>query len=85
MKSPPFASSPHAMDLFDWRPVDWQPALSFAFSSATKPTASRPEAAALADTHVRIPMLGRKHSLNVATGGVALYELLRKYRARTRL
>jgi tRNA G18 (ribose-2'-O)-methylase SpoU len=33
-----------------------------------------------ADTHVRIPMLGRKHSLNVATaGGVVLYELLRKF------
>ena len=37
---------------------------------------------ALADTHVRIPMLGRKHSLNVASAGaVVLYELLRKYRA----
>ena len=35
----------------------------------------------LCDTHVRIPMLGRKHSLNVATaGGVVIYELLRKYR-----
>ena len=34
------------------------------------------------DTHVRIPMLGIKHSLNVATaGGIVLYELLRKYRA----
>lgn len=34
------------------------------------------------DTHVRIPMLGSKQSLNVATaGGVVLYELLRKYRA----
>lgn len=34
----------------------------------------------LADTHVRIPMLGRKHSLNVATaGGVVIYELLRKF------
>lgn len=34
-----------------------------------------------ADTHVRIPMLGSKHSLNVATAaGVALFELLRKYR-----
>jgi tRNA G18 (ribose-2'-O)-methylase SpoU len=37
---------------------------------------------ALCDTHIRIPMLGRKHSLNVATaGGVVVYELLRKYRA----
>jgi tRNA G18 (ribose-2'-O)-methylase SpoU len=36
----------------------------------------------LCDTHVRIPMLGTKHSLNVATaGGVVIYELLRKYRA----
>ena len=35
----------------------------------------------LADTHIRIPMLGSKHSLNVATaGGVVIYELLRKYR-----
>lgn len=34
------------------------------------------------DTHVRIPMLGIKHSLNVSTaGGIVLYELLRKYRA----
>ncbi len=36
----------------------------------------------MCDTHVRIPMLGTKHSLNVATaGGVVIYELLRKYRA----
>lgn len=36
----------------------------------------------MADTHVRIPMLGQKHSLNVATaGGVVLYELLRKFAA----
>ncbi len=42
----------------------------------------RPEIAERCDTHVRIPMLGIKHSLNVATaGGVAIYELLRKYRA----
>jgi tRNA G18 (ribose-2'-O)-methylase SpoU len=40
------------------------------------------ELSALADTHVRIPMLGKKHSLNVATaGGVVLFELLRKYRS----
>ena len=41
----------------------------------------RPEVLERCDTHVRIPMLGMKHSLNVATaGGVAIYELLRKYR-----
>ena len=29
-----------------------------------------------------VPMLGAKHSLNVATaGGIVIYELLRKYRA----
>ena len=39
-------------------------------------------AVTLCDSHVRIPMLGSKHSLNVATaGGVVVYELLRKYRA----
>jgi len=41
----------------------------------------QPHLLAAADTHVRLPMLGQKHSLNVATaGGVVLYELLRKYR-----
>ena len=35
----------------------------------------------LCDSFVRIPMLGLKHSLNVATaGGIVMYELLRKYR-----
>ena len=33
------------------------------------------------DTHVRIPMLGLKHSLNVASAAaIVMYELLRKYR-----
>jgi tRNA G18 (ribose-2'-O)-methylase SpoU len=33
------------------------------------------------ETHVRIPMLGEKRSLNVATAaGVVLYELLRRWR-----
>jgi len=44
-----------------------------------------PEISALCDTCVRIPMLGTKHSLNVATaGGVVMYELLRKYRGLSR-
>ena len=35
----------------------------------------------MADAHVRIPMLGQKESLNVATaGGIVMYELLRKWR-----
>src|SRR3954453_15068137 len=34
------------------------------------------------DSHVRIPMLGLKHSLNVASAGaIVIYELLRKYRS----
>jgi tRNA G18 (ribose-2'-O)-methylase SpoU len=33
------------------------------------------------DVQVRLPMLGVKHSLNVAVaGGVVAYELMRKYR-----
>ena len=44
-----------------------------------------PNLMAMCDTYVRIPMLGLKHSLNVATaGGIVMYELLRKYRALTR-
>jgi len=43
-----------------------------------------PELLEIADTHVRIPMLGKKKSLNVATAaGVVFYELLRKYRILT--
>jgi len=71
-------TSVHAVDLFDWQP---QFPVCVLFGHETDGLTQ--ELAALADTHVRIPMLGRKHSLNVATaGGVVLYELLRKYRAR---
>ncbi len=70
-------TSMHAVDLFDWRPR-FPVCLVFGHEV----DGVRPELAARCDTHVRIPMLGRKHSLNVATaGGVAIYELLRKYRA----
>lgn len=70
--------SVHAVDLFDWQP---RFPVCVLFGHETE--GLTPELAGLADTHVRIPMLGRKHSLNVATaGGVVLYELLRKYRAR---
>ena len=69
-------TSIHAVDLFDWRP---RFPVCILFGHETD--GLTPEVAALADTHVRIPMLGLKHSLNVATaGGVVLYELLRKYR-----
>jgi tRNA G18 (ribose-2'-O)-methylase SpoU len=69
-------TSIHAVDLFDW-----QPRFPVCILFGHEVDGLRPELLALCDTHVRIPMLGRKHSLNVATaGGVVLYDLLRKYR-----
>ncbi len=66
----------HAVDLFDWRP---RFPVCVIFGHEVE--GIRPEVSARCDTHVRIPMLGLKHSLNVATaGGVVIYELLRKYR-----
>jgi 23S rRNA (guanosine2251-2'-O)-methyltransferase len=70
-------TSVHAVDLFDW-----QPRFPVCVVFGHETDGLTPAVAALADTHVHIPMLGLKHSLNVATaGGVVLYELLRKYRA----
>jgi 23S rRNA (guanosine2251-2'-O)-methyltransferase len=67
----------HAVDLFDWIP---RFPVCVIFGHEVE--GIRPELSSLADTHVRVPMLGTKHSLNVATaGGVVIYELLRKYRA----
>ena len=69
-------TSIHAVDLFDW-----QPAFPVCLLFGHEKDGLAPELAARADRHVRIPMLGMKHSLNVATaGGVVIYELLRKYR-----
>jgi tRNA G18 (ribose-2'-O)-methylase SpoU len=69
-------TSVHAVDLFDW-----QPRFPVCVLFGHETDGLTPAVAALADTHVRIPMLGTKHSLNVATaGGVVFYELLRKYR-----
>jgi 23S rRNA (guanosine2251-2'-O)-methyltransferase len=69
-------TTPHAVDLFDWRPRF--PVCLLFGHEVDGLSAGLLEAC---DTHVRIPMLGRKHSLNVATaGGVVIYELLRKYR-----
>jgi 23S rRNA (guanosine2251-2'-O)-methyltransferase len=65
-----------AVDLFDW-----QPRFPVCVLFGHEVDGLRPELVELCDTYVRIPMLGRKHSLNVATaGGVVIYELLRKYR-----
>jgi tRNA G18 (ribose-2'-O)-methylase SpoU len=69
-------TSLHSVDLFDWEP---RFPVCVVFGHEVDGVA--PELLGLCDTHVRLPMLGRKHSLNVATaGGVVAYELLRKYR-----
>jgi tRNA G18 (ribose-2'-O)-methylase SpoU len=69
-------TSMHAVDLYDWAP---RFPVCVAFGHEVE--GLQPEISALCDTYVRIPMLGVKHSLNVATaGGVVMYELLRKYR-----
>src|SRR5687767_9191456 len=70
----------HAVDIFDW-----VPRFPVCVIFGHEVDGIRPEVSALCDTHVRIPMLGVKHSLNVATaGGVVMYELLRKYREMAR-
>jgi len=69
-------TSAHSVDLFEW-----QPTFPVCIAFGNEVEGLRPELLELADTHVRIPMLGRKTSLNVATAaGIVLYELLRKYR-----
>jgi tRNA G18 (ribose-2'-O)-methylase SpoU len=69
-------TSVRAVDLYDWKP-----AFPVCLVFGHEVDGVRPELLERCDTHVRIPMLGRKHSLNVATaGGVAIFELLRKYR-----
>jgi 23S rRNA (guanosine2251-2'-O)-methyltransferase len=66
----------HAVDLFVWKPR-----FPVCVVFGHEVDGIRPELSSLCDTHIRIPMLGIKHSLNVATaGGIVLYELLRKYR-----
>lgn len=68
-------TSDRSVDLFDWTPRF--PVLLMFGHEVDGLSAPVLESA---DTHVRIPMLGQKHSLNVATaGGVVLYELLRKF------
>jgi tRNA G18 (ribose-2'-O)-methylase SpoU len=66
-----------AVDLFDWRP-----SFPVCVVFGHEVCGIAPSIMQRVGVHVRIPMLGRKQSLNVATaGGVVLYELLRKYRA----
>lgn len=69
-------TSSQAVDLFDW-----QPRFPVCVAFGHEVDGLRPELLEMADAHVRIPMLGQKKSLNVATaGGIVLYELLRKYK-----
>ena len=69
-------TAPRAVDLFEWRPR-FPVCLMFGHEV----DGLRAEVVEACDVAVRIPMLGRKHSLNVATaGGIVLYELLRQYR-----
>ncbi len=70
-------TSVRAIDLFEW-----QPPFPVCVVFGHEVDGLRAEILDTCDAHVRIPMLGSKHCLNVATaGGVVLYELLRKYRA----
>jgi len=68
-------TSVHAVDLFEWVPRF--PVLVMFGNECDGLSA---ELSNRADRYVRIPMLGRKYSLNVGVaGGVTMYELLRKY------
>ena len=66
-------TSPEAVNLFEWAPR-WP--ICLVFGHEVDGVSS--DLAAHVETVIRIPMLGEKRSLNVATAaGVVLYELLR--------
>ena len=70
-------TSPRAIDVFEWQP-QFPVCVLFGHEVDGLPR----HLLEAADTHIRIPMLGHKHSLNVASAGaVVMYELLRKFRA----
>ena len=70
-------TSTDSVDLFEW-----QPKFPVCVAFGNEVDGLNPGLLDLAETHVRIPMLGKKTSLNVATAaGIVLYELLRKYRS----
>jgi 23S rRNA (guanosine2251-2'-O)-methyltransferase len=67
-------TSPDAVNLFEWTPR-WPVCLVFGHEVDGVSSSL----AAHVETVIRIPMLGQKRSLNVATAaGVVLYELLRR-------
>lgn len=69
-------TGPRSIDLFDWQPV-WPVCVLF----GNEVEGIGEDLLKECDTFVQLPMLGVKHSLNVATaGGIVAYELLRKYR-----
>jgi tRNA G18 (ribose-2'-O)-methylase SpoU len=69
-------TSSGAVDLFEWQPR-YPVCVLFGHEVDGLPG----KLLDACDTHVRIPMLGLKHSLNVASAGaIVMYELLRKYR-----
>jgi 23S rRNA (guanosine2251-2'-O)-methyltransferase len=69
-----------AVDLFDWQPR-FPVLIVFGHEVEGLPG----DIVQRCHTRVRIPMVGTKRSLNVATaGGVVMYELFRKMRARER-
>jgi tRNA G18 (ribose-2'-O)-methylase SpoU len=66
-------TSPNAVNLFEWTPR-WPVCLVFGHEVDGVSSGL----SAVVETVIRIPMLGQKRSLNVATAaGVVLYELLR--------
>jgi 23S rRNA (guanosine2251-2'-O)-methyltransferase len=68
-------TSPTAVDLYKWTPA-WPVCLVFGHERE----GVAPELAHFVEASVRIPMLGEKRSLNVATAaGVVLYELVRRH------
>jgi tRNA G18 (ribose-2'-O)-methylase SpoU len=70
-------TSTSAIDIFDW-----QPKFPVCVLFGHEVEGLSPALLAMCDTCIRIPMLGIKHSLNVASAGaVVMFELLRKYRA----
>ena len=67
-------TSPEAVNLFEWTPR-WPVCLVFGHEKDGVSS----DLGEHVETVIRIPMLGEKHSLNVATAaGVVLYELLRQ-------
>ncbi len=69
-------TSNRALDLFDWQP-NFPVCLAFGHEV----DGLSPSLLSKCDAHIRIPMLGLKHSLNVSSAGaVVIYELFRKYR-----